>query len=303
MKSRGKGYGLVEAVCFLINENPQERSEKGRTSKPSSPNTERANKTGVNTLSPLSQKPAPIGSTPPIFEKEPPQPRQPISLPIRNKDNNRVIAYLQSRGIDRDLILDCINCGILYESRNYHNAVFLGKDEHGKTHFAAMRSTNTRFMRDADGSDKNYGFVLLPNNPVGGAGVVVSPFLVTAVAIYESPIDCLSHQTLCEQGYIPPFDGWRLSLGGTSLGALEQFLLRHPQITHCLVCTDNDEAGDKVAVKIADMLMGASANVEAGANVGIAKRNITFERSPPIHGKDWNDTLQAMKKAERTVAN
>jgi len=169
--------------------------------------------------------------------------------------------------------MDCIKRGVLYESRYYHNAVFLGKDEHGKTRFAAMRSTTTRFMRDADGSDKRYGFVIPPDNPHS-----------KHVAVFESPIDCLSHQSLCKQGYIPSFDGWRLSLGCISLAALEHFLPRHLKVTHCIICTDNDEAGDIAAAKIADI------------------QGIASERSVPLHGKDWNDALQAVKKAERTNA-
>ena len=134
-----------------------------------------------------------------------------------------------------------------------------------------MRSTTTRFMRDADGSDKKYGFILPPENPNS-----------RAVACYESPIDCLSHQTLCKHGYIPHFDGWRLSLGGTSSLALEHFLQRQPNITHCLICTDADKAGDTAADKIA------------------ALAGITIERSTPTYGSDWSDTLQAVRKAERT---
>lgn len=227
-----RGYGLVEAVCMLLNENPQERA----------------------TMS---------------VEKALPE-RPPFALPQRHKDNNRVIAYLQSRGIDRDLIMDCIERGVLFESKYYHNAVFLGKDEHGHTRFAAMRSTTNNFMRDADGSNKRYGFALPPSNPNSNA-----------VAVFESPIDCLSHQTLCKHGYIQDFDGRRLSLGGTSILALEHFLNRRPDVTHCLICTDADEAGDMAAAKIT------------------AIPGITTERSPPIHGADWNEALMAIKKAER----
>jgi len=232
-----KGYGLVEAVCTLLGERSQERSAKA---------------------------PAPHSTPPPE--------RLPFALPLRNKDNKRIITYLKSRGIDRDLIINCVERGVLFESNYYHNAVFLGKDEQGKTRFAAMRSTTTNFMRDTDGSDKRYGFVLPPDNPKS-----------SAVAAFESPIDCLSHQTLCKQGYMPDFDGWRLSLGGTSVVALEHFLKQKSQITHCLICTDNDDAGNMVAGKIA----------------GIP--GITTERSAPIHGSDWNETLQAVKKAERTT--
>jgi DNA primase len=87
---------------------------------------------------------------------------------------------------------------------------------------------------------------------------------------------------MCKRGFIPPFDGWRLSLGGTSELALNHFLETHAEITHCLICTDNDEAGNAIAEKIAAM------------------PGITAKRSLPEIGNDWNETLQAIQKAERT---
>ena len=43
----------------------------------------------------------------------------------------RQIQYLFGRGIDYQLIQECISDGTLYESADYHNAVFIGKDESG----------------------------------------------------------------------------------------------------------------------------------------------------------------------------
>jgi len=246
-----KGYGLVEAVCSLLGEKPFEYGDSLDNS----------------TYTP---KPKARSPTIPATQNETPLERIPFTLPLRNKDNKRVIAYLQSRGIDKDLILDCINQGSLYENSVWHNCVFTGKDENGKTRFAALRGTTSAFKRDASGSDKRYGFVLPPKNPNS-----------REVAIFESPIDCLSHQTLCKQEFIPPFDGWRLSLGGTSDLAIKHFLKTHAAISHCLICTDNDEAGIAIAVKIA------------------AIPTITTARSLPLIGNDWNETLQAMQKTER----
>ena len=226
-----RDYGLVEAVCMLLGEKPIEKS------------------TTKNVKLPPGNKP--------------------FILPLRNKDNNRVIAYLQSRGIDKSLILCCIEQGHLYENAYRHDCIFTGKDEHGKTRYAAMRSTTSDFKRDADGSDKKYGFILSPNNPNNHE-----------IAVFESPIDTLSHQTICKQGYISPFDGWRLSLGGTSILALEHFLKTHTEVTHCHICTDNDNAGEMAAAKITKI------------------PGITSVHSPPTQGNDWNDTLQSIQKAK-----
>jgi hypothetical protein len=146
----------------------------------------------------------------------------------------------------------------------------LGKDDNGKTRFAAMRSTTTNFKRDADGSDKRYGFLVQPSNPTSNE-----------VAVFESPIEALSHQTLCKQGFIMPFSGWRLSLSGTSALALEYFLKRFPAVTQCIVCTNNDEAGNKVAANIKDI------------------SGLYVTRFAPLKVNDWNDMLQAQQKSMR----
>ena len=191
--------------------------------------------------------------------KPPPKPKKPFALPTRNHDNERVIAYLQGRGIAKPLILDCIERGSVFESARWHNCVFVGRDDNGKARYATMRGTTADFKRDADGSDKRFGFVLPPN--MNGSNTV---------AVFESPIDSLSHQVLN-----PGFDGWRLSLGCTALAALTNFLERHGEVNSIVVCTDNDEAGNKAAKKITE-LPGISAT-----------RSL-----PPSGHKDWNDVTK-----------
>lgn len=252
-----RGYDFVSAVCHLIGERPLEKGEQiPAASKNISEN--------VNPSKPTIQNNTV---------------HQAISLPRRNKDNYIVIAYLQNRGIDKDLIKDCINRGVLYESAVTQNAVFLGKDENGKTRFAAMRGTQGDFKRDADGSCKDYGFLLPPENTES-----------TTVTVYESPIDCLSAQTLCKRGYLPEYDGWHLSLGGTCTNALLHFIQNRPEINHCIIATDNDEPGNTAAEKIA----------QAVQEISKSKENpITMERSLPLLGKDWNDFLLSTLQTER----
>jgi len=196
----------------------------------------------------------------------PPTERKPFALPPRNGGNDRLVAYLQKRGIAKPLILDCIERGSVYESAKWHNAVFVGRDNNGKARYATLRGTMGDFKRDADGSDKRFGFVLPPKNGVSDTVVVT-----------ESPVDALSHQTLC-----PEFDGWRLSLGCTALAALTNFLERHGEVKSVVVCTDNDQAGNKAAAKIAEL------------------PDIAVIRSfPPVGKKDWNDALMALKNGQK----
>ena len=76
--------------------------------------------------------------------KPPPAPKKDepkvLLLPPKNKDCNRVIQYLFGRGIDYQLIQECISYGTLYESADYHNAVFIGKDESGTPKYAACEA-------------------------------------------------------------------------------------------------------------------------------------------------------------------
>ena len=68
-----------------------------------------------------------------------------------------MIQYLFGRGIDYQLIQECIADGTLYESADYHNAVFIGKDESGTPKYASLRGTlGSTFKQDASGSDKRY---------------------------------------------------------------------------------------------------------------------------------------------------
>ena len=184
----------------------------------------------------------------------------PFRLPRRHKNNDRVIAYLHGRGIEEKLIQDCIRKNILYEGVDFHNAVFVGRDEHGKARFAALRGTLGDFKRDEDGSDKRYGFCLPPDSPKADS-----------VAVFESPIDTLSHKMI-----MPDYSGYRLSLGGTALAALTQFLDTHKEIEEIIVCTDNDTAGNLTAQRIAEL----------------PNYRVTREL-PPNGAKDWNDSINS----------
>ena len=130
-------------------------------------------------------------------------------------------------------------------------------------------------MRDVEGSDKRYGFLLPPADPES-----------SNIACFEAPIDALSHQTLCKQGFVK-WDSWRLSLSGGSLAALTYFLDHHPNVVNVFVCTDLDEAGERISDKI-----------WALKDDGQYKR-ITVRADPPSAGNDWNDALMIIQKNAR----
>jgi len=71
-----------------------------------------------------------------------------LLLPPKNKNCDRVMEYLFGRSIDYSLIQECIAEGIIFESADYHNAVFIEKDENGTPKYAACRGMVGNFKCD-----------------------------------------------------------------------------------------------------------------------------------------------------------
>ena len=129
----------------------------------------------------------------PIKRPVPQRERKTLSLPPPVRFPARMLSYLQGRGISADMVQLCMDAGILFESR-YDGSpvcVFVGRDEEGTARFACMRGIDSDIKRDCPGSDKRYGFHLPAQNPAVGI-----------LAVFESPIDALSHAS---------FSAWRMS--------------------------------------------------------------------------------------------
>lgn len=209
---------------------------------------------------------------------------KPFRLPEANRYGTAMVSYLQGRRIDADIISRCIGLGILYESRRYHNCVFVGRDLGGKARYAFLRGIHGDFKQDVEGSDKCYSFYLPAADPV-------SPY----VSVAESPIDALSVASLLKmQG-----EDWTrnhyLSLGGTAPRALLGFLHDHPAVTHVSLCLDNDAAG------LAGMGSIREA-VRADGELFLRIKCILDNPPPESGGKDYNALLQQKTGALRMSA-
>ena len=208
---------------------------------------------------------------PPAVKKDEPKV---LLLPPKNKDSDRVLQYLFGRGIDYAIVQDCIADGTIYESADYHNAVFIGKDESGNPKYAACRGTMGSFKRDASGSDKRYSFRLLAREPTH------------TVHLFEAAIDVLSYATYlkCEGKDYKAAN--LLSLSGVYQPkkelaeskipiALTTFLNAHPQIKTICLHLDNDKAGRMCTAALKELL----------------QKNYQIVDAPPPVGKDVNDFL------------
>ena len=219
---------------------------------------------------------------PPEAERPKPKPRKPFALPKAAFCPGAVVPYLQNRGIDAEIIGVCMDAGVLYESKNYQNCVFVGKDPAGKPRFACLRGTRDNFKLDVEGSDKCYNFCLSAADPA-----------CIRLAVAESPIDALSLATLVKRSG----GDWReysyLSLGGTAARALLQYLRDHPQITQVSLCLDNDEAG---MLGMEHLEQAIRDDQELSARIELIYRN----PPPKEYGKDYNEFLCAQVSEERT---
>lgn len=171
--------------------------------------------------------------------------KPPLELPPAAQSSKHVLAYLiKTRGLDEKIVKELIKEKRVYESERLHdgkaihNAVFVGYDKEGTPKYAAQRGTGSApFKRDVYGTDKSYGFQMPGTSQ-------------TRVAVFEAPIDAISHkciEKLCGMDYEAIN---RITLGGTSMLALERYLQEHVDIKEIVIGTDNDVAGQGVAQRI-----------------------------------------------------
>lgn len=166
-----------------------------------------------------------------------------LILPEKNENANRVKQYLNSRGIDNEIIQKCIEKHLIYEEKHYHNAVFVGYDEMENAKYAGCRATNeSKFKSDATGSSKQYSFKLESNKKTD------------KIFIFEGAIDALSYATLFKLYGQNWEDKTLISLAGVYQPAkiieqskvpvaISNYLEKHPEVTKIYLCLDNDEAG------------------------------------------------------------
>ncbi len=184
-----------------------------------------------------------------------------LELPERNESCEIARRYLiEQRKLSEQLVDQMIAKGDIYESKNYHNVVFVGRDKEQNPRYAAMRGTDeNRYRGEARGSEKAYGF--------GHIGTGEKLF------VFESPIDLLSYITA-----VP--EDWRkhsyISLGGLSEKAMKRMYTEYPHIHSIYLCLDNDEPG----------------NERCRQFVSLIPKELSVYRLEPVK-KDWNECLVA----------
>ena len=181
-----------------------------------------------------------------------PKPIKPFELPVKDKSNDLVIRYLcKIRKIDKDIVDDFISKGMIYQSANFKNAVFVGYDK-DKPAYAFKRSIFKNFKLDHAGSNKAFSFNYTNKNS-------------NELHVFEAAIDLLSYMTLLKMDEIDYTEFNYLSLAGASDRiaskaeadipiALKAYLERNPNIKTIIFHLDNDEVGIGATSKIISIL-------------------------------------------------
>ena len=198
----------------------------------------------------------------PSVQKE----EKPFVLPPKNDNMRRVFAYLLNcRGIDREVLYAFVHKGMIYESADYHNAVFVGFDSNGNAKHAHKRGTGSEssYKGNVSGSQPEYSFHWSGQSDT--------------LYLFEAPIDMLSFISMQKEG-------WRQHSYAASCSVsdrvLFQMLKDNPDIRQVVLCLDSDEPGQTAAKRIADKLF---------------VQGISSEILVPYH-KDWNEDLLAAGK-------
>ena len=196
-----------------------------------------------------------------------------FELSPRNDRMSRVFSYLLlTRGVDKDVLFEFIRNRMIYESADFHNAVFVGYDSSGKPRHAHKRGTVTSdsYKGNVAGSQLEYSFHF--------NGTSEKLFL------FEAPIDMLSYISMHKENWQEHSYAASCSVSDR---VLFQCLKDNPNIKNVFLCFDNDEAGQTANKRIADKLN---------------KLNIQNEILIPTH-KDWNEDLTLSEKGDERICH
>jgi len=204
-------------------------------------------------------------------QKQEEKPRKEFALPSAGQEMRRMYAYLlKHRFLDRNVVNAFVRAGLLYEScekfkdREYHNAVFVGKDENGVPRHAHKRSLNSlgkTFRINVEGSDPRCSFHYTgPSN---------------RLYVFEAPIDLMSFLSRYPRGWQ---EHSYVALCGTAEHAMLWMLEQNPGLRAVCLCLDHDEAGIEASGRLAEIL-----HEHGYDDVGMLQSE----------HKDWNEDLKA----------
>ncbi len=213
------------------------------------------------------------------------EPKGDVKLPLKSKSDENVIKYLvDNRCIDKEIVLDMIaqrkiyGAITTYNDRTYENCAFVSYDKDTPKYCALRGLGKSNFRQDVKHSDKTYGFSMAGTS--------------NRIFCFESPIDLLSHATLCKLNGLDYTLDSRISEGCLSDKALIRFLKEKPSITNIVFCFDNDTNGkdyNKMPHNHGQIFSNKCADK-------FSKLGYKTQIQTPCR-KDWNEDLQYIQKS------
>lgn len=203
--------------------------------------------------------------SPPVVKE-----RKPFELPKENDSMRRVYGYLLNcRGIDKSVLDTFVSRKMIYESADYHNAVFVGYDMDGVPRHAHKRGTvgNSNYRGNMNGC--------LPEFSFHWHGTSRHLYL------FEAPIDMLSFISMHKENW--QRHSYAAGCGVSALVAY-QMMKDNPNIGKVWLCHDNDEGGEKAVRRI---------------SAALKEEHIDHERLTSVN-KDWNEDLINLENLEET---
>lgn len=197
-----------------------------------------------------------LKTSPPVVKE-----KKPFELPPKNDNMRRAFAYLtKNRGVDKDVLQAFADRNMIYESADYHNAVFIGYDRNGVPRHAHKRGTGqaSTYRGNVDSCVPEYSFHWHGNSD--------------KLYLFEAPIDMLSFISMHKERWKTHSYAAACCI---SSRVLHQMMKDNPNIKEVYLCLDNDSAGQIGNTRISEELQ---------------KLGIPHEILVPIH-KDWNEDL------------
>ena len=180
---------------------------------------------------------------------------------------------MKNRFLDREIVDAFVRSGLIYESlepskdgaKQFHNAIFVGKDEAGTARHAHKKGIYTygkSYRGNIEGSDPRYSF--------HWKGIS------NTLYVFESPIDLISYISLHKEGWE---NHSYVALCGVGRQSMYQMLKENPNLKTICLCLDSDAPGIKAMRRITDELL------ELGYQDTKEERSIY---------KDWNEDCKAV---------
>lgn len=217
----------------------------------------------------------------PVYVRPEPEEEKELLIPEEDSNFEQVYYYLtRERGIDPDIVFDLMEAGDLYQTRQYANAAFVGRDSGKNIRLVTLRGTRGSFKNTTSGSDRRYPFKTLAED-MGIRNNVVHLFeapmdhLSYATLMLDMGLDYRRHNMIALCGIYQPKE----KLEDSSVPvALKQHLSDYPYTKTVCLHLDNDEPGKKAARAL---------------KVVLEKTGLTVMDQPPPEGfKDCNDFLR-----------